>query len=106
MARKQQQLKILCWAQVTNFLLKNLNGCRNKDGNRRNKLVGDEIYIMGETTGVYQDKIKEIRVDLKPVKKTIKGEFFSMPTKTIVRRNDKVYKIIDKEKIEKEGNKE
>jgi U32 family peptidase len=89
---------------VTNFF-KNLNVAEIKMETGE-LLVDDDIYIIGPTTGVYEDKISEIRVDLKPVKKTIKGEFFSMPTKTIVRRNDKVYKIIDKEKIEKEGNKE
>ena len=62
--------------------------------------VGDEIYIMGETTGVYQDKIKEIRVDLKNVSSTTKGELCSMPTNKIVRRNDKVYKIVKKEENE------
>ncbi|MBQ7985316.1 MAG: U32 family peptidase, partial [Bacteroidales bacterium] len=58
--------------------------------------VGDDIYIIGPTTGVYEDTVKEIRVDLKPVQKTIKGEMFSIPTSSVVRRNDKLYKIIHK----------
>ena len=35
--------------------------------------IGDHIRIIGETTGVYDDeKIEEIRVNLKPVEKTVK----------------------------------
>ena len=57
--------------------------------------VGDEIMIIGPTTGVYEDKISEIRVDLKPVDSTEKGELCSIPAKDVVRRGDKVYKVID-----------
>ncbi|MDD2285113.1 MAG: U32 family peptidase [Paludibacter sp.] len=56
--------------------------------------VGDEMMITGETTGVYEDTIEEIRVELKPVEKAVKGNYFSVKTKELVRRNDKVYKII------------
>lgn len=59
--------------------------------------VGDDIMIIGPTTGVYEDKISEIRVDLKPVDSTEKGELCSIPVKDIVRRGDKVYKVIDAE---------
>ncbi len=55
--------------------------------------LNDEIYIIGPTTGVYEGVASEIRVDLKPVEKTIKGELFSMPTTSLVRRNDKLYLI-------------
>lgn len=55
--------------------------------------LNDEIYIIGPTTGVYEGVASEIRVDLKPVGKTIKGELFSMPTTSLVRRNDKLYLI-------------
>ncbi len=56
--------------------------------------VGDEIMVIGPTTGVYEDTIKEIRVDLKPVEKTEKGELCSIPAHDIVRRGDKVYKLV------------
>lgn len=56
--------------------------------------VGDGIYIIGESTGVYEDVISEMRLDLKPVEKVVKGDIFSIQTKEIVRRNDKVYKIV------------
>lgn len=55
--------------------------------------VGDNIYIMGPTTGVYEDRVEEIRVDLKPTEKTVKGEFCSIATKGVVRRGDKLYLI-------------
>ena len=55
--------------------------------------VGDRIVIMGPTTGVIKMKVSEIRVDLKPVNQTQKGEMFSMPVPQKVRRSDKVYRI-------------
>ena len=56
--------------------------------------VGDEIMIIGPTTGVYEDTVEEIRVDLKPVQQTVKGEACSLPVKSLVRRGDKVYKVV------------
>lgn len=60
-----------------------------------NLTVGDRIYIMGTTTGVYEDTLQEIRVDLQETDKANKGEFCSIPTKSLVRRGDKVYVIED-----------
>ena len=57
--------------------------------------VGDDIMIIGPTTGVYEDTVSEIRVDLKAVDSTEKGELCSIPAKDVVRRGDKVYKVID-----------
>jgi U32 family peptidase len=56
--------------------------------------VGDYILVMGPTSGVYEDQLTEIRVDLKPVEETVKGEHCSIAVKTILRRGDKVYKLI------------
>ena len=61
----------------------------------QNLSLGEEIKIIGPTTGVYEDELSEIRVDLKKVNRTIKGEVCSIPVKSIIRRGDKVYKIID-----------
>lgn len=58
--------------------------------------VGDNILVMGPTTGVYEDQLAEIRVDLKPVDETIKGEHCSIAVKTLLRRGDKVYKLIER----------
>ena len=57
---------------------------------------GDDMLIIGETTGAYEDVIEEIRVDLQVVDRATKGEYFSVKTKELVRRNDKVYKLIEK----------
>ena len=57
--------------------------------------VGDEIRILGPTTGVYENTVKEIRVDLKKVNKTVKGEICSIPIETFLRRADKLYKVIE-----------
>lgn len=55
--------------------------------------IGDDIIIMGPTTGVYESTVTEIRVDLQPVNETKKGEKFSMPVDVPVRRSDKLYKL-------------
>ena len=57
--------------------------------------VGDEILITGPTTGVIHSIIKEIRVDLKNASKTRQGERFSIPLDYIIRRSDKLFKIVD-----------
>lgn len=56
--------------------------------------VGDKFVISGPTTGVYEDSAKEIRVDLKPVEKAVKGDDCSVRTSDLVRRGDKVYKVV------------
>jgi putative protease len=55
--------------------------------------LGDNILVMGPTTGVYEDTLSEIRVDLQVVEKTQKGDHCSIPVKTTLRRGDKVYRI-------------
>jgi len=57
--------------------------------------VGDDMLIMGETTGVYEDTISEIRVDLQPVETAEKGVSCSIATGELVRRGDKVYRWDD-----------
>ena len=57
--------------------------------------VGDEILIVGETTGVIQMTVPEMRVDLKPVQKVSKGTLFSMPVSRKIRRGDKFYKWVE-----------
>ncbi len=59
--------------------------------------VGDEIQITGPTTGVYQATVNEIRVDEQSAQQAVKGELCSIPTSELVRRMDKVYKVIDVE---------
>ncbi len=59
--------------------------------------VGDEFRILGETTGVYEDLVEELRLELEPVKKVVKGDIFSIKTKELVRRGDKLYKVVEVE---------
>ena len=63
--------------------------------------VGDEILVTGETTGAYEDVVEEVRVDLKPVETVEKGTYFSIKTKDVVRRNDKLFKIVPAEELQK-----
>ena len=56
--------------------------------------VNDEILVTGETTGAYEDVVDEVRVDLLPVDHVEKGTYCSIKTKEVVRRNDKLYKIV------------
>ena len=63
--------------------------------------VGDELLITGETTGAYEDVIEEVRVDLKPVETVEKGTYFSIKTKDVVRRNDKLFKIVPADELQK-----
>lgn len=57
--------------------------------------VGDKVLIVGETTGVIEMRVPEIRVDLQPVEKVKKGILFSMPVPEKVRRGDKIYKWVE-----------
>jgi len=59
---------------------------------------GDQFLIIGPTTGVYEGLAKEIRVELKSVSKTVKGELCSIAVDELVRRGDKVYKLVETDK--------
>jgi len=60
--------------------------------------AGEKIIIMGPTTGVYEDVIAELRLDLKPVNQVVKGDTCSVLVKNLVRRQDKVYKVVKADK--------
>lgn len=63
--------------------------------------VGDEVLIVGETTGVIEMTVPEIRYELKPVEKVTKGQLCSIPVTfpddirtpggKKVRRGDRLY---------------
>ena len=53
--------------------------------------LGDEVLIIGPSTGCVELKIAEIRVDLKPVEKAVKGDLCSIPVSDKLRRSDKLY---------------
>ena len=52
---------------------------------------GDDILIIGPSTGVIETVAEEIRVDLKPAEEAAKGVSCSIPCKEKLRRSDKVY---------------
>ncbi len=56
--------------------------------------VDDEILVIGPTTGVYEDTVSEIRVDLQPTQTAPQGVLCSIPVKQLVRRGDQVYKWV------------
>ena len=64
---------------------------------------GDEILVTGETTGAYEDVVDEMRVDLHPVDHVGKGTYFSIKTREVIRRNDKLFKIVPADQVEKQG---
>lgn len=64
--------------------------------------VGDEILITGPTTGVIQTTVKEIRVDLKSVQTANQGDRCSIPIDQVVRRSDKLYIVVDADKIKQQ----
>jgi putative protease len=57
--------------------------------------TGEAVLIIGPTTGVMEFEVSEIRVDLKKVTGTRKGELCSMPVPGLVRRGDKLYKWVE-----------
>jgi putative protease len=56
--------------------------------------VGDEILITGPTTGAIFLLVDEIRVNLKPVGETVKGEKFSIKVPEKIRPSDKLFKMV------------
>jgi putative protease len=55
--------------------------------------TGDEVMVIGETTGVYRNSVDELRLDRDPVPEVHQGDRFSFKTTSPVRRGDKVYRI-------------
>ena len=53
---------------------------------------GADCLIIGETTGVYECRLDDIRdAEGKPTRRVEKGQFFSLKTDRIIRRGDKLY---------------
>ncbi len=53
--------------------------------------VGDEIVITGPTTGALILTVDDIRVDLKSVKRAVKGDSFSIAVPSKIRPSDRLY---------------
>jgi U32 family peptidase len=54
---------------------------------------GDDIIVIGPTTGVIETRVSELRVDDQPVEMAVKGTSVSIPLETKIRRSDKLYKL-------------
>ena len=57
--------------------------------------VGDGVLVTGPTTGVVEMTVPELRTDDGPVARVAKGAVFTMPSETLLRRGDKLYKWED-----------
>ena len=55
--------------------------------------VGEEVMIIGETTGVVRCRVEELRLECDPIPEVQQGQAFSFKTPADVRRGDKVYRI-------------
>jgi putative protease len=56
--------------------------------------VGDEIAIIGNTTGIEKTKLKSIQINKKSLKKANRGDKIGIKVPSRVRKNDEVYKIV------------
>lgn len=64
--------------------------------------LGDEFVIIGPTTGVYEDTIREIRLDKgETANSAAKGDVCSIPVDSPVRRGDKLYVLVETSKVDK-----
>ena len=55
--------------------------------------VGDEVVVIGDTTGAFRTTVAELRLDRDPVPEVRQGDRFSFATSEPLRRGDKVYRI-------------
>lgn len=59
--------------------------------------VGDTIVIIGPTSGVIEIEVKELRVNEINCQAAAKGERCSLPLDQLIRRSDKVYKLVSRD---------
>ncbi len=59
--------------------------------------IGDEIVIIGKTTGLVSSKVNSIEIKNKSIQKAKRGEEIGILIPSLVRKNDEVY-VIKKEK--------
>ncbi len=64
-----------------------------------NLKVGEEVIVTGPTTGVVQTEVKEIRFELNPVDEGLKGQRISVPIDNVIRRADKLFKLVDAKEV-------
>ncbi len=60
---------------------------------------GDNALFFGETTGVVEHKVGDVLVDEKVVESVKQGTYCSMKTEKLVRRGDKLYKMVPADQV-------
>ena len=85
--------KKICIGKVTNYFTKLQVGEFKLES--YDLKVGDEVMIVGPSTGVVQMTVPELGLELDPVERVEKGAVFSMPCEMKLRRSDKLYKLVD-----------
>ncbi len=68
---------------VAEFLIENADLC-----------IGNKVLITGTTTGALIQTVEEIRFNLNPVEKAVRGQHISFKTNEKVRPNDKLYLLL------------
>ena len=58
--------------------------------------VGDDVVFIGPTTGAVELKVEELRVNELNCQTAVKGEKCSLPVHQLLRRSDKVYKLVSR----------
>ncbi len=86
--------------KVTNYF-SNINVAEIKFETSEVLNTKDEVLFLGPTTGVVQQIVGEIREDLGIVESVTKSALFSIKTDELVRRGDKLYKLVDPETLKK-----
>jgi putative protease len=57
--------------------------------------IGDEILIIGPTTGIIRSRVGELRLNDTKVNKVQRGDTMSMPIHEKIRPSDKLYKLVE-----------
>lgn len=60
--------------------------------------IGDNILITGPTTGVIEETVESIFIEKENVEEAKKGDEITIPIKTKIRKNDKLFVVHEKEK--------
>lgn len=59
--------------------------------------VGDKVLITGPTTGVIEHEIESLMINDQPAERAVRGEEFTFPLHTRIRKSDKLYKLVKTE---------
>ena len=57
--------------------------------------LGDEVLIIGPTTGVIQTFVDELRLNNVTTDTVKKGDVFTLPLNEKLRPSDRLYKLVD-----------